>query len=642
MAPEKWLQTLLQKASWPIFFVLVIAVVGLWILGVYLQLPIALGFLAGTVVAIVNRYRDPLHDHPAYNWGFPTTTSIKLGYLIFLWLFIAAAVSLRVTIYTKPVAYYLFVAVAASLLVVLPKYGKLRLPWFCCVIGLGAIVFLSNQMVYPFGFGGADSYYHISQMVQPILENGTVPQGTNYSSYALHHIFVVSSSLFLDIPGKQMYYYSLGIVMLISGIWVFLFVRTVLYERKWAAAPEYWASLALVVFVSSDFINRYTNNGNHLTYTGLFIVMILTLSYILVWSRNIEKPFQVRVAGTVFFLFATITVTHHYSVAILLFLLFPLLLVAPRMRQGRRILIAFSVIVFIQWTYNATTYGLELVIANIIPLFIGFDIASPTGASMDQPIWLIAYTTLGISIAFAIVQIGILDRLEANIPLREKVFPVLCYAFLALMAVGVILGIQGMSPNRMLFFSLLTFVPLFFVLGIRSLQFRRPQLVTAGLILIIAFFALSGLTPSIETSPVSDDVSHNKKFETYEESEIVDWYRAHQPGNQPTYASRSFVEYDSGTVMFRAHLEDSQIGAEPVPLAATGEHYLQENMTDSILLYSEYDERIGYRPGLEESRRFGEGEYATHAQESVTALETNNRIYDSGVTRSYRVNKTIN
>lgn len=595
----------------------------------FLYLPLALGFLVGTVIFLSSPF-----DIFSINFIYNNIKLYKIGYIL-IFIFLGAAVTtLRDISYTKPIEFYMLTALAFAIITIVSQGNRLSSLWVFTVTCLALIVFLSQQLVFSRGYGGPDSYYHVSQVVRPIVDFGFVPKGTTYTAFPLSHLIAAELSIIVDIRPRYVYYYLLSFVLIIGAIWMYLFSRRILWTNTWGYDSKHLIKVTVLIYFGSDFVIQQANQGFHLVYTAIFILITISIIYrIIMGGTNIGGELYSKYVLLLLIIILALNITHHYSVGILLILISSFMILSNSFRKVGRIFLLICIVTLMHWTLTAGAYGLPFVITQILTALSGVG-TSPPQTATQQPLFQIVYSTLAASFLFALFQTGSLKSLTMKSALREKSIPLLSFTLFGLMGIGVLTAFSAFSPHRMLFFSQAIFIPVFFIVGAKYIFNNNTIIYVSIIVCIISFFAMSGFAASIDTSPAGNEVPHNKVFETPEESKAVSWFEGNEDDYNQVYASRSFVDFKSGTVMFRSHLESSNIRAEPIPIDGNKLNNTRLK-PDTAFLFTDFDMTIGYRTSLDESRRFGEGEYHLLDEDNAREINQNNLVFSSGSVRIY-------
>ncbi|WP_143067643.1 hypothetical protein [Natrinema salifodinae] len=436
-------------------------------------------------------------------------------------------------------------------------------------------------------------------------------------------------SLVLDTSARRTYYFTTASVLAILSLFVYAFAR--LFSVDLLGRTYVTPEIAVVVYLSSSFVLRYAYQGNHLPYAIFFLMIILYLTYrVLFWSDTDSYAMYVLLLLA----YLSLIVTHHYTTAMGLLLVL-VLFVTSRSRRVLLVTFAAGVFTLLHWGWIADVNGLDLVVTNVVPLFRDFGFSDPTSASTDQPLSVLLYTTIGTALVLLFAQIGLLLGIRSS-RVQTVSLVTVCYFLLGLIGVGVIVGTEGLSPNRIFFISQVLFLPALCASGIVLLGSRRILLFGTVTIVLVSALTVAGPAPAFETAILGNDVPNSKTFQTTNERAAIEWYDDVGDTDDRVYTSRSYVDFRTGTAMFRPHLEESTVDARMIPVA-DDEYNKTDIEDDEIYFHTIYDKEIGYRPELESSRRVGQAETTQISDRSVDEIRTrNDNVYSNQVVEVYK------
>jgi len=337
------------------------------------------------------------------------SSRLYLALNIFFFLLFAYSIlsfHLRPDLYTRPLGYFIALALTAAVVAVEILFLSSR-RW-CSHFALFKIVLIglslefSQLLVFP-SIVGIDPWWH-QMFTLKILTTGHVPEGLTYSQLPLMHLMVGSASLTTGLSYKMatMLYVSLSQV-LCNVLFTFL-LGNFLFNKKVGLL----GGLLLVVG------NCHVLMGYLVTPTTMAAVFIPAIIYLLLKVRR-EKP-NVGIS-LVNLLMVALILTHTVAsacMAILLFLFWVAFLVYNRMYRGWKTPVTLSIpVLFVVETLSWWTYasgdirtlgefikrGFSL---NIMPMFSFIQYAYVVPFSEDL------LNKVGMFLFFAISLIGCL------------------------------------------------------------------------------------------------------------------------------------------------------------------------------------------------------------------------------------------
>ncbi|WP_224449558.1 hypothetical protein [Haloprofundus salilacus] len=157
------------------------------------------------------------------------------------------------------------------------------------------------------GFVGIDIWTHLPELTTGILEAGSLDAISDDKHYVspLYHLLVASASLIYDVPLRTALYLSLGLVLPLSPLLVYMATRELVAER--------WAVLAAALFSFGDYVIEW---GIHIIPTSMGLVIFLTVLYALI--RLMQTDYAPRDFALLAGLSVALILTHQVSSFIML------------------------------------------------------------------------------------------------------------------------------------------------------------------------------------------------------------------------------------------------------------------------------------------------------------------------------------
>jgi len=157
------------------------------------------------------------------------STYVGLNLLFFSLLFLSVIVLIwRPELYSRPLSYFISITVIVTILAVeilfLPA-NKLYENFMLFKIVIFSFGLLCvPQFIYP-GLFGVDTWFH-QMVVTKIIENGTIPTGTSYTSFPIMHLLLSTTSLVTNLDYRSTVLGSMFVFTSIALIFVSLIGRS--------------------------------------------------------------------------------------------------------------------------------------------------------------------------------------------------------------------------------------------------------------------------------------------------------------------------------------------------------------------------------------------------------------------------------
>ena len=582
------------------------------------------------------RALDELH------WHFDAKSCKNLFNIFFLICYMLSLISLLYGEFTKILPYYFFISICSGLLAIEIEFGgnsKGYISILAKIFMLGLNISGSNQILYA-GIGGADSYYHIYNLLIPTLTNGYIPSGTIYSYFPGHIIFVEMAELLTLIDPFKGYYYIISLVSPISIFFIYL-------AGKRFFSQKFGLFAALLSQISS-FIISWQSHPFQTTYA----LPLATIIYFLV----LELAHQHRSSGPqkiLLFIICSVALTfshHHTSLIIFLIILFISIyeiIIKLRTKSNLRnsikgLLFTYAIVMLTQWIFN-TKFLIKIL--NIFSIYFEafqkLEVASPLKYDTLIPN-IIFLNTLGMCLFMLFSTIGILHILKVNNLL--SLTAMITSIFLSFsMAFGIMSGTGFLAPQRLFTYMqqfglvFLASIGIFYILNYLGKKFFNSNIIkafaVAAIIFNVAFFSASSNIAGFETSPFVYGQSYLKLFKTLQEVQSEDWIETHvQISESSIYKSGSYYTY----IHQFANVPSSILYKE-IPLYNNNINFTA--ITDGdFILFSKFDIICGFVTKLK-AGKFGQTEYMKQQLNPFQDLLDYDKYYDNSISSVFKFQK---
>jgi len=545
----------------------------------------------------------------------------------------AAVLSLSTAYYTKPLVYYVLVAVAAGILVARILFTDANRSNVALAFVYGLNTFVSNQLAFPLGLDGPDIGDHVG-LATTIHRTGHITGGGLYNGFPGQHVLASTVASFAGTP-VPITYRSVGIAGMLLGLPVTYLVARRLGDRRFAV-------FAMIFYASMDYVVYRVGHPSKLAY-ALPLVLLAVAAAVHLYRES--TPGMVILFG----LFSTALVFTHPHTAFMTLLLFGAFAIgshlAPRIEalrpevageptdggrtttsvfaaRGHVFAVLFLVVFVVQFLYFSQSFDTLVTVAydyvDVLFLSGGPDAVKSTPRFSSIPQAQLLINTIGSGLLVAFVVLGGLDLLERRIQLS---YVLMTWTIVAgvVMVIGVVADVPFALPNRVWVITQITAFGFFGATGLlyllRHARTRaRPRvLVSAVLVLVVGFalFSTASTIAGIETSPFNEDVPHRTWYGMVEDGASDSFLEAAGVNTSAVRAARSFpVDRDSRWINYST--------AAPGTIVGLNEH------------------RISTGIPVEGGRgRIGGGVYAI-PEAPREGLSDRTRVYDNGVVEVYR------
>lgn len=532
--------------------------------------------------------------------------------------------------YSKSLLYYVCIALCTGVVFVEIAFSsRCQKPWWTLakIYLLFLNISLSNQIIFPYGIGNPDDFYHIYNIMVPAIETGHVPEGWTYSHFPCHHIIGAMASLVLGtIP--RMTYYCLGTFFMSLGI---LFVYII--GSKFLGTR--FGLLSALMYTCCDYVIYWAAHPVQMSYTYPIALMVVSVVLCSVFYKRSMSLKIIFILLTLLMVF-----THHYTATIVLFLILALCLsklFLGESRSDKRALMWFAsiylFILFCQWLYYSGLFGNFIgIIDTYIDVFSADAPSSITSTTVYDaiPLSTLLLNEIGSCILICLSTIGALYCIHN----RSKFFNMVLTMVLllgALIGVGVLINIFYLMPNRIYVF--LQQFALVFLAGIAILWMLyyskgEPKKIGAITILVIclSFFSSAGTIAGFETSLFTNDQPYWKFYETPQERRSCTW--------SETYIGDNIIA-SSGNLV--CPVKNVSFGKYPIMMTEQGfVPDLSEMYSESYFQFNRFDIFTGvYYEKVMETSHMGSGRWVRLSSTSENSFEVENKIYDNRMLSTY-------
>ena len=531
--------------------------------------------------------------------------------------------------YSKSLLYYVCIALCVGIVFIEIAFsGRHQKPWRTLVMIylLFLNISLSNQIIFPYGIGNPDDFYHIYDIMVPTVDTGHVPEGWTYSHFPCHHLIGAMTSLILGtLP--RMTYYCLGTFFMSLGILFIYFIGSKFLGTRFGL-------LSALIYTCCDYVIYWAAHPVQMSYTYPIALMIVSVVLCSVFYKRSMSLKIIFILLTLLMVF-----THHYTATIILFLILALCLsklLLGESRSDKRELTWFAsiylFILFCQWLYYSGLFGGFIEIIDTYIDVFSADISSSvvsTTAYDAIPLNTLLLNEIGSCILICLSTIGALYCIQN----RSKFFDtVLTMALLlgALIGVGVIINIFYLMPNRIYVF--LQQFALVFLAGIAILWMLyyskgEPKKIGAIAILVIclSFFSSASTIAGFETSLFTNNQPYWKFYETPQERYSCIWSETYIGDNN--IAGGSLV------------CPEKNLSFAKYPIIMTEQGFvpdLSEMYSESYFQFNRFDIFTGvYYGKVMDTSHMGSGKWIRLSSSSENSFEVENKIYNNRMLSMY-------
>jgi len=434
--------------------------------------------------------------------------------------------------YTKTVWYYVFISLCAGVIATEILFIKTKQEGRINLIKsllLGLNLFLSNQILYPYGVGSIDSWGNIfgkGPSVTSVINTGYVPTGHTYTYFPLHFISVAADSLILSINPATVYYCLGGLVMLSGALCVFLLGRKFI--------NLHFGLLAALIYPCLDYGLFYGSHAHQLAYALPFAMMAFT---IIVYK--IER-IDTRLSILILLLFIALLFTHHLSSLFFFFILISMLIVEilqhienPNCRWiFPNVILMYVVCMLAHWMYLSGLVGLFASTLQVYHNTIIIEAATARVTLYDTlPIRTLFLNTLGSGILIMLSVIGFLSSLR-KLSFFKNIVMGLSAVLILIIGMDVVTPGHLLMPQRL--YAFLEAFGLVFLAACAILylfQQKYTKTIAVVLIVFLVFFSAASTIAGFETSLFLGEQGYVKRYDTPYERCAEKWREGYVTGN---------------------------------------------------------------------------------------------------------------
>jgi len=605
--------------------VLTICIVILYLKHFYSFIFLALFTLFGLFLSIA--FKD---NSPQSSIKRPSFSDIRIPSIFFFLLISLLSLSLLWGINTKTTLFYVIIALCVFLLgleiMYFPKKSRFIL---IKIYILCLIVFLSNQIVFPLGIGGADSYKHLTT-IEGILEFGRILPEYVYSFNPTHHLLISISEILSDVNYRTLYYVTGSFLMSLNTLIVYLIGRVYISERT--------GLISALIYPFNDYILFWSSHSAQLTY-------LIPLMCFLYWAFFNRTKNLIGYNLIALILIISVIFCHHYSSIILIFLLLAFyindIFLSKRYRlTGNNYTILFSfllVSLFAHWIfYSDLIYKFSMITDKYLDTLIGLatsDYSYVTQSSYYDNLSLtfIFQNTIGTCLLLMLSSYGLFNLFNKNNRLKY-LLTIWMLITASLIVLGIFFHFPWLLPNRIYVFLQLFCLTFLASHALNQLCNRANwALIILFLVMLslAAFFSAASTIAGFETSLFKWDEPYIKLYEEPQELSAEGWTEYYIPSNIIMYPSKSIYPPNLYSAWFKKsihYVEGLPIYNDNYTINISAIHY------QSFILFSNNDMHIGIPYYKKISSWGGSGAGSKLSKDSYTRFcdsKKFNLIYDN-------------
>ncbi len=576
------------------------------------------------------RALDELH------WHFDAKLSKKLINIFFFVIYMLSLISLLYGEFTKILLYYFLISICTALLAIEIEFGgnsKGYLSSLAKIFMIGLNISGSNQILYA-GIGGADSYYHIYNLLIPALNTGYIPSGTIYSYFSGHIIFVGMAELLTLVDPIKGYYYIISLVSPISIFFIYL-VGKRFFSQKFGL-------FAALLSQISSFIISWQSHPFQTTYALPLATVIYFLALDLGHHRGSQKILLFIICSV------ALTFSHHHTSLIMFLIILcisiSVIIMKLRTKSDLRNMIKgslhiyalciYAIVMLTIWIFNPNfLLNIFSIFSKYLESIQKFEVALPLKYDILGPN-IIFLNTLGMCLFMLFSTIGILHILKVN-NLLSLTAIITSIFFSFYMSFGILIGTKVLAPQRLFTYMqqfglvFLASIGIFYILNFLGKKFLNSNIIKAFAVAVIifnvAFFSTSSSIAGFETSPFVYGQSYLKLYKTSQEVQSEDWIETHVQMNQSSiYKSGSYYTY-----IHQFANVPSRILYNTIPLYNNNINFTAI-MDGDFILFSKFDIICGFVSKLK-AGQFGQTEYIKPQFNPFQGLLGYDKYYDNSI-----------
>ena len=562
-------------------------------------------------------------------------TPQKFLTVLYILLFCLSILTLAYGFYSKSLLYYISVSLCAGIIFIEIAFSSHhQKPWWILakIYLLFINISLSNQLIFPYGIGSPDDFYHIYNIMVPAIETGHVPDGYTYSHFPCHQIIGAITSLISGTLPRMTYYY-LGTFFMSLGILFIYIIGSKFLGTKFGL-------ITALMYACCDYILYWAGHPVQLSYAYPIALMIVGIVLCSSFHKRLVGLKIVFISLTLLMIF-----THHYTATIVLFLLMVIcsleIVYLEKQKSRKRDLIWFTsiylFILFCQWIYYSHLFsGFIGIVDTYIDVFTTDVSSSVASATVYDaiPIGTLLLNEIGSCILLFFSTIGALYCIHH----RSKFFDAILAMILllgAMIGVGALINVYYLMPNRVYVF--LQQFALVFLAGIALLWFLHNSKGSKGskgalkkvgaitlLVVCLSFFSSASTIAGFETSLFTKDLPYWKFYETPHERYSCTWGEK-DIGNNNVAGSGSLICPVKNLSFVKYPIIETEHGFLP-DISDRNESYVQFNRFDTLTSVL-YQRVMGYHMGCNMRVKL--------SSDSEYSFETLDKIYDNKMLSTY-------
>lgn len=626
---------ILKQAPYIILILSVLASLVLWSYHyasyVFLVASVSVGSLT---YIVLKRKFDPI-DQNQTNVTFPigSVNNLQNIFTILYFIFFGLSIlTLTYGFYSKSLLYYVCISLCVGLIFIeIASSGQCQNPWWTLtkIFLLFLNLSLSNQVIFPYGIGNPDDFYHIYNILIPTLDTGHVPDGYTYSHFPCHQILAGIASLVSGIDPRMAYYCVGSLLMALGIIFVYIIGSKYLGEK--------YGLISALIYVCCDYIIYWASHPVQLSYTYPIALMIFS---VVLWS--ILDRYSIGLGISFILLSLAMIFTHHYTATIVIFLIMLILFLEhfqkDELHSKKKIVLwfalAYLLILLCQWIYYSELFGGFVdIVESYVDIFLPTTSSSSVTASPTVydaiPITTLFLNEIGSCILISLSTIGFLYCVNNRDKVNLIIVAVAMF-FGGLIAAGVVINVYYLLPNRIYVF--LQEYALIFLAGIAILWILsknkgnlRMIAVIVSILVCLSFFSSASTIAGFETSLFTDDQPYWKFYETPYERYSCIWAEEYVGGN--SIATAASPVCPSKNVSF-----------EKYPIMETGDGFIPDisDMDEiSYFQFSKFDISAGVLYKSVMKYHMGCKKRVKLSTDSERSFETLDKIYDNMMLSNY-------
>jgi hypothetical protein len=534
--------------------------------------------------------------------------------------------------YTKTIWYYVFISICSGSIAAEILFFESKLICKTNIIK-SVLLFLnlslSNQILYTLGIGNPDNFYHLNNIVIPIIDQGHIPSGYTYTYFPMHHLLASIASLITNVSPSIIYHCLGATIMSLGPIFAFL-VGMKIFDRRIGL-------FSALVYCCADYIIYWGAHPVQLTYFFPIILMFFMILLYVFKNRNVTFILLYLI------LCVHLVFLHHYSTLITYFILILILLIEFIQKIEKKehsiksfgMQLIFSLMLFAHWIYFSHLFegfiSIIVMYNNAFRSELSSSIVSQTYYD-TLPIKSLFISEISSCILIALSIIGFFYLLR-NRSFFGDIISGLFVFLIGLIGIGAVISIYFLLPNRLYVFLqelsmlYLVSISIVWILNITNNKVSVKMFILL-LFIVLQFFSATSTIAGFETSPFIGNQAYLKFYETPFEKNSLNWVKSNNVENHSIFINPGFVS-SSATIYEKWSIEetDGKILVNMKNISA-----------NSFLLFSNFDISEGFMYNRVSSYHMGATSYIKIKSNAKDELNGNIQIleiYDNGMLSIY-------